>query len=103
MLTGQHVVTVSAAITVSAMSMCLVLAACGVRTTAPARSPHGGAARATDAARPRSRTVEVAPLARSWSSDWTVIGAKSEPTYVENVRISRLGNRFTLDADAFGV
>ncbi len=45
----------------------------------------------------------MAALARSWSTDWTVTGAKSEPTYVENVRISRLGNRFTLDADAFGV
>jgi hypothetical protein len=31
-----------------------------------------------------------------------VIGTKSEPTYVETIRISRNGDRFTLDAEASG-
>src|SRR5262249_38722831 len=95
-------VTVSNAIIVPTVSLCLLLAACGVGLTAPMRSSNGNAARATGSARPQVRIVELAVLARSWSSSWTVIGAKSEPTYVENVRISRLGNRFILDAEALG-
>ncbi len=105
MISGRRV-TASSAIIIPAVSLCLLLglllAACGVGLTTPMRSSNGNAARATGSARPQVRTVELAALARSWSSRWTVIGAKSEPTYVENVRISRLGNRFILDAEALG-
>jgi hypothetical protein len=50
----------------------------------------------------RDGTVELAALTGSWSPDWTVVGAKTEPTYVEHVRISRRGDRFSLEADANG-
>jgi hypothetical protein len=93
--------TVGTATIIPAVSLCLVLAACGVGPTASARSWNGSAL-AIGSARPQFRTVELAALALSWSSSWTVIGAKSEPTYVENVRISRRGDQFALDADAFG-
>src|SRR5262249_18724752 len=90
------------AIIIPAVSLCLLLAACGVGLTAPMRSSNGNAARATGSARPQVRTVELAALARSWSSSWTVIGAKSEPTKFRNVRNRRPGNRFLLDAEATG-
>jgi hypothetical protein len=76
--------------------VCLVLAASGVDTRAPVRSPYGSTLGTID------RHVELAAIAGSWSSNWTVTGAKTEPTYVENVRISRRGDFFSLDADAFG-
>jgi len=89
-------------ITISVASLCLVLANCGVNPATSVASKDRSAALTTGSARPQFRTVELATLAHSWISDWTVIGAKTEPTYVEHVRISRRGDRFTLDADALG-
>ena len=102
MIIGRRVLTVRKVIAIPVASFCLVLANCGVSPTASVASRDGNATPTTGSARPQSRTVELATLARSWSSDWTVTGSKTEPTYVEHVRISRRGDRFTLDADAYG-
>ncbi|HET8661481.1 MAG TPA: hypothetical protein VFM55_21100 [Micromonosporaceae bacterium] len=76
----------------------LVLAVGGAGLTASRAGWGDGAA----AGRPPGRTVELAALARSWSSQWTVNGTKTEPTYVETVRIERRGDWFALDAAAYG-
>jgi hypothetical protein len=102
MTTVRRASTVRKATTVSVALSCLVLATCGAGPSASVGGRDSAAARTTGPARAQSRTVELATLARSWSSNWTVLGAKTEPTYVEHVRISRRGDRFTLDADANG-
>lgn len=88
--------------TLPMVSFGLVLALCGGSLTASAGGWDGGVAPAAGSVRSQPQTVELAALARSWSSDWTVIGTKTEPTYIEKVRISRRGDRFTLDADISG-
>ena len=80
----------------------LLLVACGISLTSSVRGGGDSLAPTTASASPRLRTVELATLARSWSSNWMVIGTKSEPTYVETIRISRNGDRFTFDAEANG-
>lgn len=79
----------------------LVIAVCGASLTA-SQAGWGDGAAPPAAASPRDRTVELAALARSWSPEWTVTGTKTEPTYVETVRIERRGDWFALDAAAYG-
>jgi len=81
----------------------LLLAACTAGPVPPAASRHGDAATTTNLVPGELRTVELAALAGGWSAHWTMTGAKTEPTYVENVRVTRRGNLFTLDADINGV
>ncbi|HZN18517.1 MAG TPA: hypothetical protein VFB84_10100 [Micromonosporaceae bacterium] len=77
----------------------LVLAVCGAGLAA-SRAGWDGSGAAT--VHPSQRTVEVAVLARSWSAEWTVTGTKTEPTYVETVRIERRGDWFAVEAAAYG-
>lgn len=42
-------------------------------------------------------TLDIARLARSWPTHFTLSGTKTEPTYIEHIRMRRDGNVFTLE------
>jgi len=47
-------------------------------------------------------SVDIATVARAWTMDFTVLGSKTEPTFVEHVEYGRLGDRFILRGDIAG-
>jgi hypothetical protein len=44
----------------------------------------------------------MATTAMGWTSDFSVRGMKTEPTFIEHVQYGRQGDRFTLDAVIHG-
>lgn len=61
----------------------------------------GGVLAACDRPGPSGR-VDVAAVARRWTTDFSVRGMKTEPTFIEQVQYTRAGDRFSLDASIHG-
>ena len=53
------------------------------------------AAGAVDAA----PTIDIAPAAASWGPRFILTGTKTEPTYIEHIRLERDGDIFILKAE----
>ncbi len=45
-------------------------------------------------------TIDIATAAASWSPRFTLTGTKTEPTYIEHIRLERDGNLFVLQGGA---